>query len=237
MRIRNLPTLLTNLPNPPDMWYNVLRILIIIAIVALVFAKWQHHTPVWRSYTPPNLLYRRLLPEGHQLSADDIDLNRQDTNRASVHDSLSSFLGRHLIRPKNAGDAILGTDLSRVPSIPAPGKDSSIFLLALGSTDQPLLQLLDAGEYIQVADTDQNHAFQAGCLLLRVIAVHGSTSGVPGDWLLVEGPAVKAVDYQFRISSKTRMILLLNRPDSTALAACAVHVKTCHKPVISHGKR
>jgi hypothetical protein len=199
---------------------KVLLILSIVIIGALVFFKIKGCTPVWRSAASPTLLYSRSLPENHQIATEDVNLNHQDTNRVSVHDSLGSFLGHHLIQAKKAGEAIRGIDLSRVPPVPAPGKDSALFLLALGSTEQPLLQVLDAGETIQVADT--TYAFQAGCLLLRVVAVHGSTSEVPGNWLLVEGPAAKVKENQFRISSKTRMILVLNRPDSAGLAACGM---------------
>jgi len=54
--------------------------------------------------------------------------------------------------------------------------------------------------------------------------------------ILVEGPTGKAKENQLRISSKARVILLVNRPDSTAIAGCGVKVKPCRKPVIFPGK-
>jgi len=221
----NLCMRIANQRTRPDMSYKILWIPLVIVIGALVLFKWKGCTPVWRAVAPAHLLYSRSLPLNHQITADDINFGQQDTNRVSVHDSLGSFLGRHLIQARKAGEVMRGGDLSRVPPVPVPGKDSSIFLLALSSAEQPLLQLLDGGEYIQVADT--SHLFRPGCLLLRVVAVHRATTEVPGNWLLVEGPTAKAVENQFRISASTRMILLHNKPDSTMLAGCKIEVKVC----------
>ena len=230
----NLFMRIANQRNLPDMSNKVLWIPVVLVVGALVLAKWKGCTPVWRVMAKPNLLYSRSLPANHQLAVDDIDLNHQDSNRVSVHDSVNSFLGCHLVQAKKAGETIRGVDLARTPVVPQPGKDSSIFLLTPGATELPLLQVLDAGEYLQVADTD--HDFQPGWLVLRVIAAHRSTSAVPGNWLLVEGPTGKAKENQLRISSKARGILLVNRPDSTAIAGCGVKVKPCRKPVIFPGK-
>jgi hypothetical protein len=199
------------------MRHKVLWILPAIVIGALVFVKWRWAI-VWKGFSLPVLLYSRALPANHQLSISDVDFNRQDTNRISVHDSLSSFIGRHLVQAKKVGEAIQAGDLARAPVVQAPGRDSSIFLLTVGALEQPLLQLLDADEVIQVADTP--HPFQPGCLQLRVVAVHRPTAELPGSWLLVEGPTAKAVESQFRISSATRMILLVNQADSEVIAGC-----------------
>jgi hypothetical protein len=191
------------------MLYKVRIYLLGGILVLLVLFKVKGCIPLFNSGPAPALLYSHPFPPNHQLTPEDVDLHLLDTNRRSVHDSLNAFIGRHLLTPQNAGAVIRSADLSGYPRVQTPGKDSVVLVLPLDTPEKPWLQLIDAGAFIELADTP--HTFKADCRVLRVLAVHWSTLSVPGNWMLLEEPASDVTENQFRMaSSTTRKILLLN---------------------------
>jgi hypothetical protein len=135
------------------MYYRLSFFLLLgISVIALVLLKAKLNIMLFNEMASPKLLYGRSLPANHQLAAEDIDILHQDTNRRSIHDSLNNFIGLHLMRPRDAASLISSTDLSIQPLIPSPGRDSVVLLMPLGPTEEPWLQLLDAGACIELAD-------------------------------------------------------------------------------------
>jgi hypothetical protein len=200
--------------------YKTIGFILVIVILLLSAVKMLGWVPTLAGGKEVALQYSRPLPANHQLVADDVYLNRQDSNRESVHDSLAAYLGRYLLVSRKGGDKIRAADLSRIPTVPTPDKDSAIFLLTLTAPDLPLLRLLEAGMTIQVADSSR--PFRPGCLMLRVLALHGATSWDSGNWLLVEGLAAQAKDEVMRISAAARVILWLNKANTSTGPGCGL---------------
>lgn len=144
------------------------------------------------------------LPQHHQLRTADLQRPARLDGRLPAPATLA---GRHLLREKEAGEAVTPQDLSPAPQV-TPAAGHTLFVYRLADDELPLAFLVEAGSTVQLCAAPGEGGAVTCLSGLTVRAAHTATEAVPGNWLVLQLPQAEAAQLVPLLGSDNRYLVL-----------------------------
>lgn len=173
-----------------------------------------------RATSPVGWTVRQDLPASYQLRAGDLKEPERRADLAIV-DPRESLLGRHLRRPKRAGEQVTVLDVSEKPSFPVCELGSGVLLYTTNKETQ-VAHSVEIGSWVSLcATTERSGRVTTQCseVSLQVEAVH-RVSGETVSYIALRVPRCERQTVGKFLSSRTHFFLLAMHPSRSL---CELH--------------